>query len=207
MRRIYRYYGMCGTFKATTIQALLQNDPCRGYTLPVWSLPKPWKRLEQGILKGEIEEKNNLTLAALELCTLEGVLMTAALDPDIEFILAERGVLDNLFYWSISKNHTQEELRTMIEKVRGEEERIEESYGWKEVRNTILVMEDEEFIDSVILSEPSRREWFPDVKSYLEAQEKYVKFMFKWLEGKLAEHRIINARDYIENKLKLKYNA
>lgn len=208
MKRLYRYHGMSGTFKGATIKSLLQGNKL-GYTLAVWSMIKPWKKLEDSAFQGLIRKGNNMDLAAMYLCTLENTLRQAAVDPDIEIILSERGVLDNLFYWSKleSVNLPADYIQSVILRVREEEKQLEERFGFTEMRNTVLVMEDEEFIENHILSEPTRRAWFPDVKTYLSKQEEYLKFIFRYGGDKIYERRILNARDYIENKLKMTYNV
>ena len=185
---------MCGTFKETTIKTLLK-DPRRGYTLPVWSMNKPWKNLEKGVLNGLIRD-SNIDLAALSLCNLENVLRIADNDPDIEFLLCERGVLDNMFYQEIKYENLSKD---QIKQIRQAELDIESEHGFKEIRNTVLVMEDEDFIENCILLEPSRRKWFPDVESYLREQEKYVKFIFSYLNGEMVERRICSAAEYLKS--------
>lgn len=206
IKHIFRFYGMSGTFKGTSIKAYLKGR--EDMALPIFSLPKPWKKLEKGVLRGHIQEGNNMNLAALTLCTLQHTLwVNEALENGncFDLLLAERGVLDNMWYWTRKEGSklSAQEQESVVSQVRREELRIEEELGWEEWRNLVLIMEDEDFIDSHILSEPTRRQWFPDVQSYLEAQRDYINFLRKHIPD-LRERRIENAAEYLR-KLGIDY--
>lgn len=196
---------MSGSLKATTIKGLLQRGRL-GYALPVFSIIKPWKTYHRELLEGLTEKSNNLDLAALSLCNLENVLMQSELDPDIEFILAERGVLDNIWYWMKveGKDWRKGEGEDILRKVREAEIQLEEKYGFKEMRNTLLVMEDKDFIKSHVLKTPARKEIFPDVDTYLREQDDYCDFLLKYGGDKLRYREIKNAPEYLSTKLGIK---
>lgn len=196
---------MSGSLKATTIKGLLQRGRL-GYALPVFSVIKPWKTYHRELLEGLTEKSNNLDLAALSLCNLENVLMQSELDPDIEFILAERGVLDNIWYWMKveGKDWRKGEGEDILRKVREAEIQLEEKYGFTEMRNTMLVMEDRDFIKSHVLKTPARKEIFPDVDTYLKEQDDYCDFLLKYGGNKLHYREIKNAPEYLSTKLRIK---
>lgn len=59
-------------------------------------------------------------------------------------------------------------------------------------------MKDEKFIEKNVLLETTRKKVYPDLKTYLEKQEKYVKFTEKWnLIDKTIE--IFDAFEYIKS--------
>lgn len=202
-KSIYRFLGCSGTFKGTTINSLLRGARV-GYCWPIFSPIKPWKRLGNGILMGKLRLGDNMDLAGLSLITLEQNLWQVSHDDCMNTLFIERSVLDNLFYWVKDKgidwrNDTRE--RNFIRDVRDEELRLTKNYEWKEVRGIILEMLDEDFITQTILSEPTRREWFPEgVKDYLIFQSEYIDFLREfWGTGsELCVRKISNAQEYLE---------
>lgn len=201
-RKIYRFLGGSGTFKGTTIVNLMKGARL-GYCLPVFSAIKPWKRHSTGALKDYIRVGNNMDLAGLGICILEQGMWQMTLDPDLQTMFVERSILDNLFYWCKENNKNwreDPEVIKEIEKLRKEEIITEMKYNFKEEKNTILSMEDEEFIENEILKEPTRREWFPTVKDYLDFQLEYIEFIKKFINlgNTLYLRRISNAPMYLE---------
>ena len=203
-KKIFRFLGCSGTFKGTTICGLMRGARL-GYCIPVFSPIKPWKRHfgKGGVLEGVLGEgHDNLDLAGLSLVTLEQALWQTRLDPDLNTIFVERSVLDNLFYWCKSTDRfcaKDKETRYFIKKVREEELEIMKKYDVSEFKNTILYMEDTEFIEKEILKEPTRREWFPTVGDYLHFENEYLEFMKKYLGTKMLWiRRIGNAVEYLE---------
>lgn len=188
------FYGLSGTFKGTTIKSLIDNNPD---TAVVWSMIKSWKKLETGIYSGMIE-RNDLNYALLHLCILEHTLKTT----DKSNLLIERGVSDMSYYRkkmyeNIDPSASDEWIQKSVE------EELELCQG--PVYKILLIQNDREFIDKVILSEPTRREVFPNgLDDYLRNQENYIKFTEKY--NSIDEVITINnAKSYLES-LGIKYN-
>ena len=202
-KEIYRFLGGSGTFKGTTINSLMRGARV-GYCWPVFSPIKPWKRLGNGVLMGKLRIGDNIDLAGLSLITLEQNLWQVEHDPEMKTLFIERSVLDNLFYWVKEKeiDWTKDTAnRNFIKDVRKEELKIIEKYGWVEKRGIILEMLDENFINNTILSEPTRREWFPGgAQDYLLFQREYINFLreFWGIGSELKLRKIISAPEYLE---------
>ena len=180
------FYGLSGTFKGTTINSLITPD-----TAVVWSMIKPWKRLETGIYSGMIE-RNDLNYALLHLCILEHTLKTT----DKKNILVERGVSDMSYYrMRMYENIDPNASDNWIQKAVEEELRICQD----PVHKILLVQNDKDFIENVILSEPTRREVFPNgLDDYLMNQESYIKFTERY--NSIDEVITINnAKSYLES--------
>jgi hypothetical protein len=189
------YYGLSGTFKGTTIKYILNNNPD---VAVIWSMIKPWKRLETGIYNGMITY-NDLNYALSHLTLLEYVLSTT----DKKDILVERGVSDMTFYRMLAYERMGETIDdSWIRKSVEEELRI---CGDQSVHKTLLIQKDEDFIRDVILSEPTRAEKFPNgLSDYLRSQDEYIKFTEKY--NSISEVITINnAKSYLEN-LGIEYN-
>ena len=183
MMKVKIYYGLSGTFKGTTISA---GHPTR----VMWSAIKPWKHYLGGSFK-DLVPSNNLTFALLHLVRMQDYLRGEG------DLVIERGISDFLFYHD-SRLSPKEVGRIMVEEdilLRG-----------IEVERILLVQKDEDFIQEVVLREPTRREIFKDVPSYLEAQEKYVKWTkeFNKIDKEIEIH---NAKDYIERVLGLDFKV
>lgn len=202
-KEIYRFLGCSGTFKGTTINALMRGGRV-GYCWPVFSPIKPWKRLGNGVLMGKLRIGDNIDLAGLSLVTLEQNLWQTEHDPDMKTLFIERSVLDNLFYWVKGEGiswATDTVKRKFIKDTREEELQIASRYGWGERKGIILEMLDEDFITNTILSEPTRREWFPGgAQDYLSFQREYINFLREfWGSGsELKLRKIPNAPEYLE---------
>ena len=186
------YYGMSGAFKATTIKKKLEEDK----NLKVlWSMIKSWKNLENTLFNGLIEY-NDLNYALLHLCLLEEKI--DELDDKSSGLLVERGVTDMIFYKIRDLKVVNDMWVDFITN-------YEESLCKEKPKKILLIQNDTKFIENVILNEPSRREKFPDLDTYLKCQDQYVKFCEKYNE--ITETiEITNAEDYITNTLGLEFN-
>lgn len=187
------YYGMCGTFKATTIKKeLLSAANC----VPVWSMIKPWKKYETTIFNGKVE-RNNLNFAILHLCMLESCISSNS------NFLVERGITDMAFYQSKLVSYPDDEW--IKNAVKAESDVIYRRLG-SEAQKILLIQNDPEFISRVVLKEKTRAEMFPGgVDDYLKAQEDYIEFTKKY--NIISDIVIIDsAKDYIQNTLGLEYN-
>lgn len=189
------YYGMSGSFKATTIMAeenkLVEKIPI------VWSMIKPWKYYESNIFGG-LTAPDHLNYAMLHLCNFISTIKNSK----GKDILVERGVSDPIFYW-VRDNRSAERNNIWI--INAVQEELALCNGFGGVEKTLLIMKDKNFIENVILKEPSRAKVFPlGSISYLADQEKYVDFTLKYNNvDNIIE--ITDAKDYIE-KLGLVYN-
>lgn len=186
------YYGMSGAFKATTIKKKLEEDK----NLKVlWSKIKFWKNLENTLFSGLLEY-NDLYYALLHLTMLED--KVDELDDKSSGLLVERGVTDMLFYKT-------RDLKVVNDMWVDSITNYEESLCKEKPKKILLIQNDTKFIENVILNEPSRREKFPDLDTYLKCQDQYVKFCEKYNE--ITETiEITNAEDYITNTLGLEFN-
>lgn len=186
------YYGMSGAFKATTIKKKLEEDK----NLKVlWSKIKSWKNLENTLFNGLIEY-NDLNYALLHLCLLEE--KVDELDDKSSGLLVERGVTDMIFYKTRDLKVVNDMWVDFITN-------YEESLCKEKPKKILLIQNDTKFIENVILNEPSRREKFPDLDTYLKCQDQYVKFCEKYNE--ITETiEITNAEDYITNTLGMEFN-
>lgn len=186
-RPVTFYYGMCGTFKRTTIEALLDSD-----TLPIWSFIKPWKRWSSDTFKG-IPPVSDLNFALLHLCRLGDYVNQF---PNKAF-LVERGVSDMLFYYLQGSERVSEKGKMFMDAIK-EEEYLCERNSYLQPKKILLVQEDLSFVKDVILNEPTRKERFPDVYSYLKAQDEYVEFTAS--KNKITEIiKIKDAKEYIQS--------
>lgn len=190
------FYGMSGTFKATIMKKFLEDkDPSY---IPMWSMIKPWKNLESGILKDRLTS-NDLNFAALHLSYLSTFNSGEFLERNL---LVERGVTDMAFYFNKNNSFYHKLEERDIKELVEEESRICNN---KRIDKFLLVQEDKEFIKKVVLKEPSRREQFPTVEDYLAEQEDYINFTKKY--NLIEEDKIIyieSAKDYLE-KLGIEY--
>lgn len=188
------YYGMSGAFKATTITAERKRSGDNASV--VWSMIKPWKRLESGVFQ-DLTAPDHLNFAMLHLCNLESILREASK----ETVFVERGVTDAIFYW-LRNNSSAENSSDWISRAVAEELRLCEN---QTVEKTLLIMKDRNFIEGTILSEPSRAAVFPlGVDNYLEDQEKYIEFTKKY-NSITNTVEINSAEDYLKS-LGIMYN-
>lgn len=185
---------MSGSFKATTIS----SEANKLITPPaiVWSMIKSWKYAESNIFSN-LTSPDHLNFAMLHLCTLETIVKCS---PGVQNILVERGVTDAIFYW-LRNNVSAGADNSWISEAVNRELQIVSGF---EVEKVLLIMKDREFIENIVLKEPSRRLAFPlGVDSYLEDQNKYVDFTCRWNNITEVEE-ITSAQDYIK-KLGLNY--
>lgn len=190
------YYGMCGTFKATTIKKELKSMlDCT----PIWSMIKPWKEFETTIFKGMVD-RNNLNFAILHLCMLESNLKS---DLYSKHYLIERGISDMDFYQS--KLITTDNDDWIKNSVKAESDIILRRTGIT-AQKILMIQNDPDFISRVVLKEKSRAEMFPGgVDDFLKAQEDYIEFTKKY--NVISDTVVINdAKSYIQDTLGLEYN-
>ena len=175
------FYGMSGTFKSTTI-----DSESEGFENPtiIRYMIKPWKRIEEKLFPGLIE-KNNIIFATLHLCNLESQVSNLDID---HLTLIERGVTDMLFYQSQECNSIVQNDSWIKKAVEYELGLVENDANSPE--KILLIQKDRDFIENKILSEPTRREIFPD---------DYVKFTGKY--NKLTDIIIINDANVYLNSL------
>lgn len=190
-RSITFYYGMCGTFKATTIEAKKEKDD-----LVIWSDIKPWKKLENLL---EIRQ-NDKVYAALHLYHLR---------KDIEEklpyqnIYVERGVTDMMYYYYKNNPSLDIDVSLMNELVNTEIDLCNDLF---EIKKVLLIQEDEDFIKNVIFKEPTRlKEFSGGVQEYLQKQESYILFTKEYndIDSVIV---INNAKEYLEDVLGVTYN-
>lgn len=171
------YYGLSGTFKATTIKTELEKNPD---IIPIWSMIKSWKYYETEIFT-DMVPRNNLNFAILHLCLLKH-----NIKPNLKYII-ERGVSDMAFYNGVGEN--DDWIRKAI---------IEENLITGQTEKILLVQEDRDFIENVILREKTRREIFHNASEFLEAQNRYLEFTIKYNDISQII-KINNAKNYIQN--------
>lgn len=191
-RSIKFYYGMCGTFKATTIKA--SNDGVN--TKVVWSDIKPWKKFEKSL---ELEQ-NDLIYANLHLYNLEKEINGSI----SENIFVERGVTDMFFYY-VKNNPVIKDACLFLNRLDKAVELEEEICKDFEITRILLIQEDVNFVKDVIFKEPTRLKEFPGgVDEFLREQDKYVRFTTTH-NSIGSTINIKSAKEYIES-LGLKFN-
>lgn len=189
------YYGMSGSFKATTIEAEITNS--KTTSIPMWSEIKSWKHWENTIFNRK-NNPNNINLGLLHLCRLKDYIHNYKSIIDTT-LYVERGISDMMFYWSGLNDVIENE--DIIKSAVQEEEFICEQNSYYSPSKILLIQKDIDFISNVILTEPTRKECFPGgVQEYLEAQERYIEFTKKY--NKITEEVIIkDAKSYVTNNL------
>lgn len=167
--KAYMFYGMSGSLKGTTVEALSKNYQ---NLVIMNSTIKEWKAVEQGPLEGEVFP-SSLNYANLFLNRLGDFTKTK------KNLLIERGVSDMLFYHELfiggSDNLIYKKFRDIIDM----ENNILKNY---DVKRILLIQKDSRIINEFVLNNGLRNSlcnktpWFTDLDSYLKAQEDYVKF-------------------------------
>ena len=172
------YYGISGTLKLTSIQ--------KQSGVKVYSLNKTFKELS-GKLLGE--EPKDTELALVRLLQLKNLDISPSYDYHIE-----RGITDYLEFWtSRPENRDKRRDGNFISPWV-----CEESLILSGAKKILLVMKDEDFIKTKVLSDPHRRAVLPNLRTYLERQEEYIDFTKTW--NKIDQEIIIkDAYDYIKN--------
>ncbi len=185
------YYGMSGTFKSTTLEVDADD---LFFPEIIKSNIKLWKSYEK--LFPAVYQSSNLNYAVLHLLGLEQS------NRELPNLLIERGVTDSLCYERVFKGNNQVS-KEMIDAVVMKELELLSKY---EVEKILLIQKDREFIENVVLKEPSRAAWFKGVDDYLYQQEKYVGFTKA--HNEIASEIIIDsAEDYVKNVLHLDFQA
>lgn len=188
------FYGLSGTLKTTTIDSLIHKPEIQGNNIVMWSGIKPWKELENGIFSGKVES-NDLIYAINHLTRLEEYVGNCWVY-EIENLFVERGVSDMLFYRSMKTALEDEFILDVIDKE--EELTFRSDFDWGgeiNVKRTLLIMEDKDFISKSINAHPSRQ-LFKDVDDFLAKQKDYVEFTKKY--NNIDETiTITSAKDYL----------
>ncbi len=188
------YYGMSGALKNQTIL-----KECPPNTKIMKSAIKPWKELENGPL-------HNLTIPSdLNFLSLHLIRLKDWKDLCGDNFIIERGVTDFLFFHFNSQQYHpgktfETDLDLMFEMIRREEEVIGSS-----CEKILLIQRDPGFVREKVFDDPYRNATFSgDVGLYLKMQEEYIQFTKTW--NKIDREVIIeNAKEYIEETLKLEY--
>lgn len=191
------YYGMSGSLKLSTMNSLHKYD------FKVYSDTKPFYDLDRDYFNWSSRPNDaHLAIHRLLMLNSEGYLPHNGVE-----IAIERGISDNLFCIpnrSIPGMELYENVK--IDKlVNLEIEYIKSRTKGYKIKKKLLIMEDKDFIINKVLIEDHRKSIYPNLDIYLTKQNEYVEFTKKW--NKIDETIIINdARTYIEDSLKLKYD-
>lgn len=163
------FYGISGTGKTT-----LAKRKDRYHLSGIKEFRNEWKSSFEGF--DRFLPLNDLSFAHLHLYELRKMIND---DSNVGVgayggsVGIERGVTDMLFFWELHGGEHSDELCNKLVK--------EEAEILGDVKKTLLVMKDRDFISDVILAEPQRRDQFPGgVEQYLEIQNTYVEFTKKW---------------------------
>jgi hypothetical protein len=190
-RFIRFYYGMSGTLKMTTLNRELLNHDIN--SIPVYSDIKVWKHYSSEILN-QIEPEN-FNYAILHLCKLKDYIKNSNRD-----LFIERGISDMAFFEKLQNGISDSKIKSLIDL----ETEVVNLGQFTNIERTLLIMNDYDFIRDSVLSESTRSTWFKTPEEYLKAQSDYVKFSKEW-NSNIQEVVIDSAKDYLENKLKIKY--
>ena len=178
------YYGMCGCFKYTTIQAK------RGPTdIVVPSLIKPKAELSLSLL-GRVPEDTEFALDRLT--QLQAVFKDYV--PGTTAWI-ERGILDYLESWTARPENAgaRGDRAFLAPWMAAESAALPAGVP---VRRVLLVMGDHDFVRDVVLAEPARARRYPGVQEYMSRQTEYTRFIQDNLD--LDEITIIrSASDYL----------
>lgn len=190
------FYGLSGTLKITTINSRLSDPKLNTNWSVMWSGIKQWKELENGIFSGKVEV-NDLNYAINHLSRLEDFI-GECWTWQKEYLFVERGVTDMLFYKSQKTALEDGFIKDVVSYENGltiYNSDYDLDGGVFNVKKTLLVMEDKDFIIKSINSHPSRQV-FKDVDDYLAKQKEYVDFTKKY--NNIDETiTITSARDYL----------
>lgn len=157
------YYGMCGTFKLTTLTSEKHiND------FKLLSDIKPFTDLRRDLFEGTFD-MNDLTLAACRL------MRYSYIKTDLPNVAIERGITDYCHCHNqrqgsvkldshIITNLVDKELSLLLNLDKGD------------IKKVLMIMNDTDFIKNTILLEPHRLDTYHDIDNYLYQQEDYVKF-------------------------------
>ena len=192
------FYGMSGSFKGVTLSA--EREISEDMVFEIRSMIKPWKDI-MGRVFGTTKPEDHRDYVLLHLCTIENILGGMDEEASLSYnllprtVLVERGVTDSLYYWLRDKifGKSEEEI---IERAVEEELNLLSGHG--DIKKSLLVNQDRDFIKDVVLREPHRSGVFPGgVEQYLKEQENYISWTARW--NKINEVREIkSAREYIE---------
>lgn len=186
------FYGMSGSLKLTTINALYSED------FKVYSDTKAFYDMDRDYFNWS-SRPNDAHLAIHRILTLS---LPDYLPKDRN-ISIERGVTDNLFCVPTRKIDGLSKYSdiNIKELVKLELDVIARRSG-ASVRKILMIMEDKDFIINKVLTEPHRCALYPDINSYMRKQEEYVNFTLK--HNDISETiSIPDANYYITEVLKL----
>jgi hypothetical protein len=133
-------------------------------------------------------------------------ILTLKLLPKGVDIAIERGVTDNVFCVPNRKlpGLDSYDYMKIEELVSLESQYIRQYSDCNEIRKVLLLMNDEEFIRNVVLSEPHRKSIYPDYVTYMNKQDEYRDFTIRY--NKIDQVTEINdAKEYITKVLGLNY--
>lgn len=210
-RFINIYYGMSGTFKSTTIESEINKwrSECKQKNENTYSSDnidvmrssiKTWKYYEKILGQDQLD----LNYANLHLCRLKDHIYDSSKN-NIQYLLVERGITDMLYYY-FKNNPLININESWINNVVNEENILCEQNHLYTPNKILLIQKDIDFIENVILKEPTRSKEFPGgVKDYLENQSNYIEFT-KSYNNITKEIIIKDAEKYIVQDLGLKYN-
>lgn len=187
------FYGMSGSLKQTTI-----NSDRFSNNIKIYSDIKSYYEYYENLFKKKVPI-NDLSFAVQRLLLLKNKTIINICKYHNTCI--ERGITDYLqCYNERSENSLNKLDENIISDIISEESNCLKNLvtSDKEIKKVLLVMKDEKFIEKNVLLETTRKKVYPDLKTYLEKQEKYVKFTEKWnLIDKTIE--IFDAFEYIKS--------
>lgn len=165
---------------------------------------KSWKYYQFGVFEG-MTEYNDITYGILHLVRLrEFIESIHDKVGELDKVIVERGITDSLFYYyyndEFASGNGKSEDPVLIEKAVTAEKTILLP-DFVEVKKTLLIQNDKEFIRDYVLKDEYRKRTFKDsVDLFLELQEKYVRFTttHNAIDNVV---RIDNAKSYITETL------
>jgi hypothetical protein len=200
--KIKIYYGLSGALKGSTIKAEKEKDP--GIKVMESSI-KPWKYYQFGLYKDRTEY-NDLTYGILHLVRLREFMEN---NHQEESLVIERGVTDSLFYYYYNSEFSSGEGKSEEPSFINDVVRAERSLllpDFTKIERILMIQNDKDFIRDVVLEDEYRKKTFNNnPELYLSLQEKYIKFTTKYNAIDQVV-RIDNAKDYIEQTLRISYN-
>lgn len=193
-RKCTIFYGLSGSLKMATLNSsLYEND------FKVYSDTKPFYGMDERYFNWS-SRPNDAHLAIHRILTLQlpGYL------PDDKDVVIERGVTDNAFCIPNRKIQGMD-CYDLID-IDGLVDLESKALSKYDVSRKLLIMRDENFIINEVLKDRYRRTLYPDLSTYLEKQDDYVRFTRKYND--IDEEVVIaDAKDYITRILKLNWHG
>lgn len=171
------FYGMSGALKGTTIESL-----GIGPDSVMYSEIKTWKHYQFGLFRDKTEY-NDLNFGLLHLTRLKEFMKKKLETGSDDRVIVERGITDCLFYYYYNGefgnpkgNEDEAFIRSLVE----EEKRLVTSDS-TEVKKSMMIQLDRDFVRDHVFSDEIRRKTFNgDVDLYFKLQDKYVEFTKKY---------------------------